>query len=266
MRSPAPRPSALAGVGLSREGHTSMTILLDSTREPAMTALRSLPDSRRTGADSPVIADSSTIATPSITVPSHGIKSPTSITTRSPRTSPEAAFLRPSNSVATISASAARTMGCPGRRRPLTTLPIRTIRTSVRRARTQAYTRSAGGDEQADRTSEPPVRARSRARYVIRVESPAWDGRRERLPRFSIHQVDVPGPTMATRTPSNQLERQRGAWLNESFRYPSPGVPRPLRRPRRRAAVGPMTRVAGGGESQLGGVPPASWWPCPGTG
>ena len=104
------------------------------------------------------------------------------------------------------------------------------------------------------------------ARCVIRVESPAWDGRRERQPRFSIHQVDVPGPTIAARTPSNQLERQRGAWLNESFRCPAPGVPRPLRRPRRRPAVGPMTPVAGGGESQLGGLPPASWWPCLGTG
>jgi hypothetical protein len=47
-----------------------------STRVPPVTALRSPPDSRMTGADSPVMADSSTDAMPSITVPSPGIVSP----------------------------------------------------------------------------------------------------------------------------------------------------------------------------------------------
>ena len=42
-------------------------------RVPPVTALRSPPDSRMTGADSPVIADSSTEATPSTTSPSPGI-------------------------------------------------------------------------------------------------------------------------------------------------------------------------------------------------
>ena len=46
-----------------------------------------------TGADSPVIADSSTEAMPSITVPSPGITSPASTTTRSPRGSSDAATL-----------------------------------------------------------------------------------------------------------------------------------------------------------------------------
>ena len=45
---------------------------------------RSPPDSRITGADSPVIADSSTLATPSTTSPSPGMISPASTTTRSP--------------------------------------------------------------------------------------------------------------------------------------------------------------------------------------
>ena len=44
----------------------STTIRSDSTRVPPVTALRSPPDSRMTGADSPVIADSSTEAMPSI--------------------------------------------------------------------------------------------------------------------------------------------------------------------------------------------------------
>ena len=60
---------------------------------PPVTALRSPPDSRTTGADSPVIADSSTEAMPSITVPSPGIVSPASTMTTSPRRSSEAGLL-----------------------------------------------------------------------------------------------------------------------------------------------------------------------------
>ena len=48
----------------------------ESTRVPPVTAERSPPDSRITGADSPVMADSSTEATPSTTSPSPGINSP----------------------------------------------------------------------------------------------------------------------------------------------------------------------------------------------
>ena len=56
----------------------------DSTRVPPVTAQKSPPDSRITGADSPVMADSSTEATPSITSPSPGTVSPASISTTSP--------------------------------------------------------------------------------------------------------------------------------------------------------------------------------------
>ena len=49
-----------------------------------------------TGADSPVIADSSTEAMPSITVPSPGMTSPASTTTTSPRRNSEAGRLVPS--------------------------------------------------------------------------------------------------------------------------------------------------------------------------
>jgi len=56
-----------------------------------VTELKSPPDSRITGADSPVIADSSTEATPSITSPSAGMKSPASTRNASPlRSSAEA--------------------------------------------------------------------------------------------------------------------------------------------------------------------------------
>ena len=54
---------------------TRTTIWSERTRVPPVTAERSPPDSRITGADSPVIADSSTLAIPSITSPSAGITS-----------------------------------------------------------------------------------------------------------------------------------------------------------------------------------------------
>ena len=60
------------------------TMRSDSTVVPPVTEQRSPPDSRTTGADSPVIADSSTVAMPSTTSPSPGIVSPASTTTRSP--------------------------------------------------------------------------------------------------------------------------------------------------------------------------------------
>ena len=60
------------------------TIRSESTLVPPVTALRSPPDSRITGADSPVIADSSTLAMPSTTSPSPGMIWPASTTTMSP--------------------------------------------------------------------------------------------------------------------------------------------------------------------------------------
>ena len=56
----------------------------DSTCVPPVTAERSPPDSRMTGADSPVIAASLTEAMPSITSPSEGMMSPASTSTTSP--------------------------------------------------------------------------------------------------------------------------------------------------------------------------------------
>eukprot|EP01022_Parablepharisma_sp_SALTPOND_P006709 TRINITY_DN12717_c1_g1_i1.p1 TRINITY_DN12717_c1_g1~~TRINITY_DN12717_c1_g1_i1.p1 ORF type:complete len:1877 (-),score=641.20 TRINITY_DN12717_c1_g1_i1:7532-13162(-) len=63
---------------------TRTTIQSDSTRVPPVTAEKSPPDSRITGADSPVMALSSTVATPSMTSPSAGTVSPASMNTRSP--------------------------------------------------------------------------------------------------------------------------------------------------------------------------------------
>src|SRR3989440_1244430 len=63
---------------------TCTTIQSERTRVPPVTALRSPPLSRMTGADSPVMADSSTEATPSTTSPSPGMTSPASTSTSSP--------------------------------------------------------------------------------------------------------------------------------------------------------------------------------------
>ena len=88
----------------------STTIRSESTLVLPVTALRSPPASRITGADSPVIADSSTEAMPSITVPSPGIISPASTTTTSPRTSSDEGFVPPSRSFATVSVRIARSV------------------------------------------------------------------------------------------------------------------------------------------------------------
>src|SRR6185437_456090 len=60
------------------------TIRSDSTVVPPVTADRSPPDSLITGADSPVMADSSTAATPSTTSPSPGMTWPASTVLRCP--------------------------------------------------------------------------------------------------------------------------------------------------------------------------------------
>jgi hypothetical protein len=74
-----------------------MTMRSLMTRVPPVTALRSPPLSRMTGADSPVMAASSTLAMPSMTSPSAGITSPASQTTRSPfsRSAEPGRFLAP---------------------------------------------------------------------------------------------------------------------------------------------------------------------------
>ena len=78
MRSRKPSP----GSALTRTRSQS-----ESRRVPPVTALRSPPASRITGALSPVIALSSTDAMPTITSPSAGMVSPVSTRTTSPRRS-----------------------------------------------------------------------------------------------------------------------------------------------------------------------------------
>lgn len=65
------------------------TMRSESTVVPPVTAERSPPDSRTTGADSPVMADSSTEAMPQTMSPSPGIVWPAATTTTSPYLSSE---------------------------------------------------------------------------------------------------------------------------------------------------------------------------------
>ena len=101
------------------------TMRSDRTFVPPVTALRSPPDSRITGADSPVIADSSTDATPSTTSPSPGMISFASTTHRSPGTScaPDTSSSEPSarSRRAIVSLRAARSVAACAFPRPSAT-------------------------------------------------------------------------------------------------------------------------------------------------
>ncbi len=82
----APSTSAIIRSTKVEPAAAVMRTLISSERTcvPPVTAERSPPDSRITGADSPVMAASFTEATPSITSPSEGIRSPASTRTTSP--------------------------------------------------------------------------------------------------------------------------------------------------------------------------------------
>jgi hypothetical protein len=109
----------------------STTMRSESTRVPPVTALRSPPDSRITGADSPVIADSSTDAMPSTTVPSPGMTCPASTTTTSPRRSSDAGLAVPSASVAVAVVRIARSASACALPRPSASASARLAKTTV---------------------------------------------------------------------------------------------------------------------------------------
>jgi hypothetical protein len=112
------------------------TIRSDSTWVPPVTALRSPPLSRITGADSPVMADSSTEATPSMTVPSPGITSPALTTTTSPRRSSDARLSLPSRSRATVSVRSARRAAAWALPRPSASASAKLANTTVSHSQT----------------------------------------------------------------------------------------------------------------------------------
>ncbi len=107
------------------------TMRSESTLVPPVTALRSPPDSRMTGADSPVIADSSTDATPSTTSPSPGMTSPASQTTRSPTRRAVPGTVPPSTRRATVSVLALRSVSACALPRPSATASARLAKSTV---------------------------------------------------------------------------------------------------------------------------------------
>jgi hypothetical protein len=118
----------------------STTIRSDSTRVPPVTAERSPPASRMTGADSPVIADSSTDAMPSTTVPSPGISSPAATTTRSPRRRSLAGRCVPSGIVATVSERIARSVAAWALPRPSAIASAKLPKSTVSHSHTATVT------------------------------------------------------------------------------------------------------------------------------
>ena len=111
-----------------------MTIRSERTFVPPVTADRSPPDSRITGADSPVMADSSTLATPSTTSPSPGMMSPASQTTRSPTFSSvpgTRSSTSPARRRATVSVLALRRVSACALPRPSATASARLAKTTV---------------------------------------------------------------------------------------------------------------------------------------
>ena len=129
------------------------TIRSDSTVVPPVTAHRSPPDSRMTGADSPVMADSSTVARPSTTSPSPGITWPASTTTRSPirRCAPATCSSRvpvgslPTSRRAIVSVRAARRVAAWALPRPSATASARLAKTTVTQSQTATPTAKTDG-------------------------------------------------------------------------------------------------------------------------
>ena len=124
------------------------TMRSDSTVVPPVTELRSPPASRTTGADSPVIADSSTVAMPSTTSPSPGIVSPASTTTRSPTVSsvPPTPLSAPLTSLrATVSFLVRRSDSAWALPRPSATASARLANSTVNHSQTAMRTANTLG-------------------------------------------------------------------------------------------------------------------------
>src|ERR1039457_5965419 len=116
----------------------STTMRSERAVVPPVTADRSPPASRITGADSPVIADSLTDAIPSTTVPSPGIISFASTTTRSPflrsedgTASSRCAFPSPTSRRATVSVRARRRASACALPRPSATASAKFAKKTV---------------------------------------------------------------------------------------------------------------------------------------
>ena len=113
-----------------------------------------------------MIADSSTEAMPSTTVPSPGIVSPATTTTKSPRTSSEAGFSPPSRIFAVVSERIARRLAAWARPRPSAIASARLAKTTVSQSQIEIVKVNQAGSWPPPRLS-PPKSWISQATAVI---------------------------------------------------------------------------------------------------
>src|SRR5580658_1111144 len=156
------------------------TIRSDSTVVPPVTADLSPPDSRMTGADSPVMADSSTDATPSTTSPSPGMTWPASTTTKSPSVSAvpgtdssrsesgEAPGFHPTSRRAIVSRLARRSVSAWALPRPSATASARLANNTVSHSQTTMVQLNADGERMAVyRVSTAPTSTTNMTGFLI---------------------------------------------------------------------------------------------------
>ena len=143
----------------------------DRTCVPPVTAERSPPDSRMTGADSPVIAASLTEATPSITSPSDGMMSPASTMTTSPTfrlvpgTSLNLVRSSPESSLACVSVRARRSESACALPRPSATASAKLAKSTVNQSQSMIWN--------VKPRPSPPVTTSFRNRTVVSRETTA---------------------------------------------------------------------------------------------
>ncbi len=169
-------PSTMAII-LSRKVSPGLTLhwitsQSERMRVPPVTEAKSPPDSRITGADSPVMALSSTEAPPSITSPSQGIMSPASTSTMSPLRSVSAGTLSVAAPYRASRSLRAKAVFCT----PLRLLACALLRPSARASATLANStvnhshRLIAAVKVALPASNPPAMARAN-RVVSRLPS-----------------------------------------------------------------------------------------------
>ncbi len=177
---------------------TRTTIRSESTVVPPVTEEKSPPDSRTTGADSPVMADSSTVAMPSTISPSPGMTSPAETTTRSPIRSVVAATSssRPSSSSrrAGVSVRVRRRDSAWARPRPSATASARFANSTVNHSHTATSHANTLGSTIAETvTTSDPIHTTnmtglrswtrgSSLRSASGRDSQSWEGRKAPAP------------------------------------------------------------------------------------
>src|SRR5712692_937835 len=190
---------------------TSTTIRSERTLVPPVTALRSPPASRITGADSPVIADSSTEAMPSMMVPSLGTRSPASITTISPLRSCEEATrssLPPTRRRAMVSVRVRLSVAACALPRPSASASAKFAKTSVNQSQSVIWpTKSA---------SEAPRNSPAMKMIVVITDPTSttnMTGLRACQRGSSLVKLSIRAGTMISR--SSRLDRRRRRYCSE---------------------------------------------------